>query len=194
MKKISTALVTTVAMSFALPAAAQSMSMSNGYVGLAIGQSSFKDACNDFSGAGVSCSDTDTAWRIFAGYQINKNFAAEVGYHNLGETSVSGGGANASVKASAWELVGLGILPFANQFAGYGKLGFYYGKTELDSNFGVSGSDTNTGLTYGLGLQWDATRNLGVRVEYQIYNDMGGDNSGKGDVSVFNIGAIWRFQ
>ena len=180
---------------FALPAAAQ-VSMSSTYAGTSVGQADFKDGCQDVTGPGVSCDDKDTAWRIFGGYQFNRNFAAELGYHNLGEIRASNAftGRTAKIKASAGELVGVGLLPFADQFGAYGKLGLYYGKTEATSNFGVSGDDTNTGVTWGIGLQYDPMPALGLRVEWQQYHDIGGDNSGKGNINVLNLAALWRFR
>jgi opacity protein-like surface antigen len=78
----------------------------------------------------------------------------------------------------------------------YGKLGGYYAKTELSSNIpGVGGADdNNTGLTYGVGVQWDALPNLGVRAEWQRYDNVGSDTTGEGDINVISVGAIWRFR
>lgn len=176
----------------ALPAAAQ-MSMSAAYVGASVGQSKFKGACEDLA-SGVSCDEKDTAWRILGGYQFSRYIAAEVGYHNFGKTSASAGGVNASVKANAWELVGVGLIPIGAQFGAYGKLGGYHGEAKLDSNVGASGTDTNNGWTFGAGLQYDVMPQLGLRGEWQRYRDLGGDNAGKGDIDVFSIGALWRFR
>src|SRR5947207_8518941 len=89
------------AAAFGLPAAAQ-MNMSAFYVGATVGQSKFKDSCTGLP-AGFSCDEKDTAWRILGGYQFSPNFAAELGYHNFGETKASGGGLEVKDKASAWE-------------------------------------------------------------------------------------------
>lgn len=194
MNRIGMALVSAIALAVALPAAAQGNLMSSVYVGGSIGQSKFKDGC---SGApGFSCDDKDTAWRLLAGYQFNRVLAAELGYHDLGKVTGSLGPANFEAKANAWELVGLGTFPLANQFGVYGKLGGYRGEVKLSNNFaGPSGKETNTGLTYGAGLQWDPLRQVGLRLEWQRYNDMGGDNvGGKKDVDVLSLGAVWRFQ
>ena len=64
---------------FALPAAAQ-LNMSSVYVGGSLGRSDYKVP-----------DETDTAWRLFGGYQLNRNFAAEIGYHNLGTVNFTGG-------------------------------------------------------------------------------------------------------
>jgi OOP family OmpA-OmpF porin len=177
------------AAAFALPAAAQ-MNTSAFYVGATVGQSKFKDSCTGLP-AGVSCDEKDTAWRILGGYQINRNFAAELGYHNFGETKASGGGVTASVKASVWELVGVGLFPVANQFGIYGKLGAHHGEAELTSNVGVSGKDTGNGWTFGGGVQWDVMPALGLRAEWQRYRKIGGEDN---DLDVLSLGGIWRFR
>lgn len=182
MKRISIALLGAVALALALPAAAQSNWMSSVYVGGAVGQSKFKDACNGLA----NCDDKDTSWGLFAGYQFGRTFGAELGYHDLGSASIPG----ASVDGKALELVGVGALPLGNQFSVYGKLGGYRGELK-----GGGIKETNTDLTYGLGVQWDFTRNLGVRGEWQRYPNMGGGDFGdETDVDVLRVAALWRFQ
>lgn len=163
------------------------------YVGGSLGQSEYKDSCEAPLPAGVSCDEKDTAWKIFGGYQINRNFAAEFGYTNLGETAASGGGVNATIEATAWELVGVASIPFANRFSLYGKLGFYRAETELRSNVAISGNETNTDLTYGFGVRYDFTRNVGIRGEWQRYSDVGGTATGEGHINVLSVGVIWKF-
>lgn len=195
MKRMSIAILGAAATALALPAAAQNNALSSVYIGGSVGQSKARDACDNIPGTGLSCDDKDTAWRLLGGYQFNRYFAAEIGYHDLGKVEASGLGANADVKANAWELVGIGKWPIGNQFGVYGKLGGYRGETKLNTNFGVSGKETNTDWTYGAGVEWDPLRNLGVRLEWQRYNQMGGDDvGGESDVDVVSLGAVWRFQ
>jgi opacity protein-like surface antigen len=173
------------ATTFSGVAAAQSMDMSAFYIGGSIGQSQLKDSCEGVA----DCDDKDTAWRFIAGYQINKSFAVELGYTDLGEASAPG----ASAEASALEVVGLGFLPLGNHFSLYGKAGFYRGTVEA-SGGGGSVDESNNGLTFGAGVQWDFGRNLGLRAEWQRYADVGGDDvGGETDVDVMNLGVIFRF-
>jgi OOP family OmpA-OmpF porin len=164
------------------------------YAGLTLGQSKQKDACDGVSGAGISCDDKDTAWRILGGYQFNKNLAAELGYTDVGEVSASGT-FSASIEAKIWELVAVGSWPFTPNFSAYGKLGMYRGDTDFSTNNPAfaNESESNTDLTYGIGVRWDFTKNLGARAEYQIYKDIGGGNIGEGDVDVISVGVIWKF-
>lgn len=46
------------------------------YVGASIGKAEAKDVCTGVSGPGVTCDDKDTTWKIFGGYQFNRNFSA----------------------------------------------------------------------------------------------------------------------
>ena len=182
-----------------MAAPAVSMAQARGdtgwYAGITVGQTDVKDVdCG-----GLSCDKKDTAFRILGGYQINRNFAAELGYHDLGKVTFSGSGVSANIKANVWELVGIGAYPFANQFSGYGKLGAYHGEAKLSASIAGLGSgslkETNTDLTFGLGVQYDVSRELGIRGEWQRYKNIGGDNvGGKSDVDVLSIGGIWRFH
>ena len=173
---------------FALPASAQ------WYAGAGVGQSKFKGDLSCAGTAPFSCSDTDTAFKIFGGYQINRNFAAETTYQDFGKASLSnGGGVNASIKSQAFDVSALGMLPFATHFAAYARLGVYFASSDGTSNVGINASKANSDLIYGLGLQWDPMSNLGVRVEYQVYSKVGGGDLGKGDIEVLGVSGLLRF-
>jgi OOP family OmpA-OmpF porin len=181
------------AMAFTGPALAQDTGF---YAGLHIGQSKAKDACEDLT----SCDDKDTAWKILGGYQFNRHLAVEIGYTDLGEVSATDLGATVSIESTAFEVVAVGIFPVANQFSVYGKLGMYRGDTDTsvsDPGGSASGSESNTDLTFGIGVRYDFTRNLGVRAEWQKYSDVSANDLDGGtveaDVDVISVGVIWRF-
>lgn len=183
---------------------AQGMSM-NGpdagwYVGGSVGQSKFDVDCTGAS----TCDDSDTAFRVFGGYMFNKHFGAELGYSDLGKLHVAGtvppfGVVNAELKATAFDLVVVGVLPFTSNFSGYGKVGMYRAESKLNGSIAALGSasqsDSNTDLTYALGLGYDFNKNLGIRGEWQRYSKLGTDSTGgEGDVDVFSVGVVWRFK
>ena len=162
------------------------------YIGGSVGEAS--GDCN--ATAQTSCDDKDSAWKIFGGYQLNRNFAVELGYSDLGEVS-SSGPFGTKVESTLWDLVAVGSLPLDNNFSLYGKLGAYRAEAELSSNVGVSGDKKTTDLTYGLGARYDFTRNLAVRAEWQRYQGIEVPNtvltSGDSDADVLNIGVLWKF-
>jgi len=177
---------------FAFPAAAQmrSPSLSSAYVGASLGQSKFKFDC----GGLPTCDQTDTALRLFLGYQFTPNIAAEIGYADLGKSKLGLGAFNGEVKATAWDLSAVGLWPLASQFSILGRLGIYHGETKLSGDFGDD-KDTKTGALFGLGGQFDLNRNIGFRAEWNRYNKMGGGNfSDNFNVDVLNVSALYRFQ
>ena len=182
------------------------------YAGVSAGQSKFKGACDSGGGATITnCKDTDTAWKIFGGYQFTPNLAVELGYNDFGRISgdatlALGGSSftgNAKIEATAFELTGVGALPLGHQFSLYGKLGVYYAETKASANVqqttppfasgSSSQSDNNSNLTFGLGARYDFTRNIAVRAEWQRFSKVGSDQTGKGDIDVLAIGGLYRF-
>lgn len=174
----------------ATPLAAQERGF---YVGASIGQATVKDSCEGLSGSGVSCDDTDTAWRIVGGYRFNRNFSAELGYTNFGKFQASGFGLSDEIKANAFELTGIGSFPVAERFSLFGKIGFYRADVQERTNFGFSADETNTDLTFGFGASFELSRAIALRGEWQRYSDVGGGDIGKADVDVFSLGVIVSF-
>jgi OOP family OmpA-OmpF porin len=177
----------------ALPVAAQDAGV---YIGGHIGQASAKDFCDGVGGPGVSCEDSDTAWKALVGYQFNRNFAVELGYINFGEVEARGPGGTVSVEATAFDLMAVGSLPVVDRFSVYGKLGLYRGETDGRANtvlLTASSSESNTDLTFGFGARFDISRNFAVRAEWQRYADVGGGDVGEDDIDVISIGALFRF-
>src|SRR6266850_6606156 len=187
-KVLIAALLSAAVMAAPAVSMAQARGDTGWYVGGSVGQSKTRHVdCAGFS----SCDTKAAAFRILGGYQINRNFAAELGYHDFGRATGSvpsaSGNINGNIKANAAELVGLGAYPFANRFSVYGKLGAYRAEAKLSTSQAGSGSaslkDRNTDLTFGFGAQYDVTREAGVRAEWQRYKSVGGDDTlGKHDI------------
>lgn len=182
------------------PASAQSTTaqyLSHAYLGGGIGQSKAKDGCSGVSGTGVSCDDKDTAFKLFAGYQLNRNFAAELGYTNLGKVNASVPGASTDIKTQLGELSAIGAFPVWQELSIFGRLGGYYADAKMEG--ALTGSKKTGGFTYGAGVQYDFMRNLGVRGEWQRYakikarEDATGAE-GESDYDLLAINVIWRFQ
>lgn len=177
--------------SVATPAAAQDLHRF--FAGASIGQTTASDGCSGIIVPGVTCNDSDTAWRILGGYQIDRNFAVELGYHDFGKVKATGFGVDGEVTANVWELVAVGTLPLRNRFSVYGKLGGYRGDTKLRSNAGFSGSDTNTDITFGVGGRYEFSQQIAFRAEYQAYQSVGGSTVGSSDFDVVSVGALFKF-
>jgi OOP family OmpA-OmpF porin len=119
-------------------------------------------------------SDDDIGFKIFGGYQFTRNIAAEIGYGMLFDKS--------DVEVTALEFVGVGLVPIAPQLSLMGKLGL--ANVEVDSR---AGSRDKTELTWGIGVQFDMSRNLALRALWQRYE------TDPDELDWFAIGAAWRF-
>jgi OOP family OmpA-OmpF porin len=179
----------------AAPAAAQDKGL---YLGGSWGQAEYADTCDDLALI-TGCKDNDRAWRLFGGYQFNRNLALELGYVDLGTVRAEGtffGTPTTFIgKARGVDLSGVLSFSIVERLSVFGKLGIYRIRTTTDVNFGGADSsegETNSGLTYGLGLGYDLWK-LGLRLEWQRYDNAGGGSTGEDTVDFMSIGALFRF-
>lgn len=126
-----------------------------------------------------------------AGYQYNKNLAVEAQFTGAGKaTDIAGN----TVKADALSLTAVGLLPLSDSFELLGKLGVASAKTTSSAgatNLGAS----RTGLTYGLGAQYNVTQNLGIRLVWDRYA-VATVNAGvktNANANVMTVGAVYKF-
>jgi OOP family OmpA-OmpF porin len=159
-KKWLVAMLGTAALTLSAGALAQQTTVPGFYIGAEVGQADFG-------------SEDDTSFKIIGGYQFHRNIAAEAGYGMLFDK----GGA----EVTALEIVAVGMFPVMDKLSVIGKLGFANVDVETSA-----GSDDKTELTYGLGVQYDFTRNLGARAQWQRYDT---DN----EVDVLSVGIVYRF-
>lgn len=210
-KRKKVALIGLLAATAGAPTIALAQQDAGFYIGASAGQAKINDACTRLTSGGFAggCDDKNTAWKIFGGYQFNRNFGVEGGYTNIGEATAIGTigttgnrrGRAGSVKAEAkgFELLTVGTLPINEQFAVYGKAGFFRWDVDMSGTRGrpsVAIDDKVTYLTLGVGLKYNLTKNLAARLEFQRYDDFGvGDNpfTGQMSVNVSSLGLQFKF-
>jgi OmpA-OmpF porin, OOP family len=164
------------------------------YAGGSIGQSA-SNLCQ--LPLGGTCEDQGTAYRLLGGYQVNRYLSLELGYSELADLTVTAGPLLQTLETTVFDLVVLGMLPLTGKVGAYGKLGLYRANSTATSNVpGLANAKVeNTGLTYAVGAQFDVTRNLGIRMEWQQYAGVGGMAfTGNSDYTVTSLGAVWRFK
>lgn len=185
-----------------LPAFAQD---SGWYAGASAGWSKYTDNCPNAIPVGASCDDSGGAYSVFGGYQFIKYLGVELGYVDLGKAGAAtpAAGTTETIKARGLELLGVGALPIGSRFELYAKAGVYV----VDVDYACSGctsisslSETATDFTYGLGAIVSFSKNIGLRLQYQRYKDVGFDTAigstaikAKGDIDAFTLGLIFRF-
>jgi OOP family OmpA-OmpF porin len=137
----------------------------------------------------------DTAFKVFGGYMFNRHFGVEGAYVNLGEASYSGdffglpvtGG---KVEVSGFNVAALGSYPITEQFSVFGKIGLFIWESEASDTTGglpFSNQADGTDISFGLGVGYNFTRNLGVRAEWERFklDDV--------DATLISLGVVWRF-
>ena len=196
MVKGAVAVAAVMAAAIAGPAAAQARNDSGIYLGGSAGMSQYSDVCER---SAVPCDETDGAFRVFFGYQFNRNWQLEIGGGHFGEATgsgpVLGGTGSFKWESYAWDLTGLGHVYIAGGLSVFGRLGLYMGRTSVDQEFpGGTQHDgkTNSGLTYGLGAAY-TLGHLGVRAEWQRYDNIGTNTLGTAEVDLFSVGVLIRF-
>jgi OOP family OmpA-OmpF porin len=123
--------------------------------------------------------ESDTGFKIYGGYQFNKNLGAEIGYVDGGKATFSGSGIpvlgigpfSGDAKATAFTFAAVGTLPLNESFALTGKIGLAAWDSKVSANAtGLSGSasDSGTDLLYGVGARYNLNKNWGVTLDYEV--------------------------
>lgn len=158
------------------------------YLELGIGQS-------DYSlGNGIGVFDSDeggTSYSVRGGGFFNSNFGMEIGYTNFGTIHRAGG----TTKAEGLNLSLIGKMPINQNFNLLAKLGTTYSKTDVSSNpvSGiVAGSESDFGLSYGMGAEYLLTPQWSGVLQYESQNmKFAGDRNDR--VGVTSLSARYRF-
>lgn len=183
------------------------------YVGASIGQSTSRidvkriDAtllAGGLTPIGTLRHEHDEAFKLFGGYQFNRNFALEFGYFNLGKynfrtDTTPVGTLNGKIELQGLNLDLVGTLPLAGGLSAIGRVGAQYARTR--DNFSSSGAITvlkpnpstnSVNYKFGAGLQYEFTQSFLMRLEAERYrvNDAVGN---KGDVNMYSLGVVIPF-
>lgn len=185
------------------------------YIGAGAGQSKGKapSDCTTLAGffdpGGFSCdADTsETAWKIFAGYEVNPYFALEASYVSLGTFKFKASGTAGGLPASAdvhdrrYGFSGDAIVtvPLSREFALLARVGVsnFTVQSSISSPTSESRSERPSGnkLDFGLGAKYGFTRNVAAQVEYQRFRDIADSSAtGKSDVDLISGSLIYRFR
>ncbi|MBT9594772.1 MAG: OmpA family protein [Vitreoscilla sp.] len=183
------------------------------YVGLSLGRATARidegRITSSLIGPGLSISslqrdDTGMGYKVFGGYQMNRNFALEAGYFNLGKTSFQAttlplGTLDGELKFEGINLDLVGTVGITERLSGIGRVGAQYARTR-DSFSGTGAvlvtnpnpGKNETNLKYGLGLQYAFSPSFMVRAEAESYrvNDAVGRH---GDVAMYSVGLVFPF-
>jgi OOP family OmpA-OmpF porin len=169
----------------------------------------------------TSLDDSDTGFGLAAGYQVNRNFAAELAYVDLGEISYDAAGTftdgldtldtdiavGQSASGPVFSL--LGIVPIGNRFSVYGRLGIALMDVEAKQSYSAvditdpdnvvadsgSVSTQRSNGVYGIGGEFSFNGRFGIRLEWDRFADVGSEDlTGEGDVDLISLGLRYNFR
>lgn len=156
----------------------------------------------DAFGIAIQQTEDEDDWEIaghgFLGYQVFPFFAFEGGYTFLGsfqsefQVVDDPGRFQVELKPHAWTLSGLVTTPPWRGLSAFGKVGAAFWKVDLDVDNGIgagvlarSQDARGVSVVWGFGGRFDFTRHLGIRAEWERFENVGSNSAtGRSDFDV----------
>ena len=177
------------------------------YIGTSLGTTRAQfnnDSIQGFSVTTRTQDNSSTGYKLFGGYQLNRNFSVEGGYFDLGRFNYSAntiplGTFTSDTRVRGLNLDLVGILPFNDNFSVFGRIGAAYAqnranfaRTGAASLINSSTSRNDTNLKVGLGMQYAITEALAVRAELERYR-ISDPVRHRGNIDMASVGLVYRF-
>lgn len=125
------------------------------YVGGALGKPDWHNPVN-----GISGDDGGTGLKVYGGYWFSPYLGTEIGYFDLGHAD----GVAGRARAKGGYADALGRFEFAPSWSLLGSAGLAYGRFTTPG-----GSDSSPALKLGVGVQYDLTKTVSLRAQYERY-------------------------
>lgn len=179
------------------------------YLGGGGGQTKFHDleevrtACTTV-GATCTVDDTDTGFKLFAGYRFGPYLALEGGYIDLGESvadSTVPVTATAELTAQGGFVSLLPQIPIGTVGAIFGRIGLSAVDAELTASAGGESFEDSSGaagLVFGAGAEVHLTPQVSIRGEWERHSfdealDIAGVEIEAPDIDLLSASIVFRF-
>lgn len=154
------------------------------YAGVGLGKASLEEDETGFDA-------DDTAFKVFGGYNFNRNFAVEVGYFDGGEPDDRFSIGTIEASFTGLNFSALGRLPLNDRFSVFGKLGFASYEVDAKARIGNSvvatDDDSDEDLSYGIGAAFNIGPSFEVRGEYEALDVSGGG------FDMLSVSGVYKF-
>lgn len=155
--------------------------------------------------------DDEDGWTFaahaFLGYEVCPFFAVEGAYTDLGSYDFEAqpiadpGRFSAKLSPRAWSVSGLVTTPVWKGFRAFGRVGAAFWNADLDVDdklgFGLlarSEHARGTSLVWGFGARFDVIRHVGIRVEWQRFENVGDrKKTGESDYDALLASLVFSF-
>ena len=163
-------------------ATAQAADQTGPYIGGSVGRA------HDGSDSPVAPTDrSDTSYKLYGGYGFTPNLGIELGYADLGRF----GTANGSLKARAVFADAVGTLPLASQWSAIGRVGVFNARLRNEDSINGDTRDSGTNVKVGAGLQYDLSKDVSLRGEWEHYKL--NTSGGKPNIDSYSLGVNYHF-
>lgn len=170
------------------------------YVGANVGKAKALDVSSDI-GSNVTINDKNSSWRIYGGYHYWDIMGFELGYNDLGKTTAQGTSMGSPFSDQdepiAIDALLVGTMRITDNISVVGKLGLFYFDVDSETTTGgTTRSDSASGgdYTYGLGAKYELGKQLGLRVEWQRFTEVGKGSAGQSRYDVFSAGLVFDIK
>jgi OOP family OmpA-OmpF porin len=174
---------------------AASRASAQGYLGASLGSTDADDgnAIPELIDAGTVDGE-DSGFKLFGGYQFNRNLAVELAYVDLGKLEYSGtfGGLSVTggkVQTTGFNASAVGIVPLSPSFSLFGKVGVFSWLAKARDVTGgapFAGEEDDADVSFGLGAAYHVNANFSVRAEWEQFEALD-------KISLISIGVAVRF-
>jgi len=166
------------------------------YLGANVGRSNANISCP----AATSCNDSDTAWKVYGGLEVNEYISMEAGYVNLGTVGYTGAKTGSrGTKGAILQLVGTYALNPSFTLMGRGGMNILGTDVKGTIAGTPNNSAWNTDVVWslGLGAQYNFTQSVGLRMEWEHYFKTGSPTfnggTGQADIDLLTAGLVHKF-
>jgi OOP family OmpA-OmpF porin len=166
------------------------------YLGASVCQSNSDVSCP----TGVTCDDSDTAWKIYGGMEINEYMSMEIGYVDLGEVKYSG--TPSGTRYTNGMIVDVvGTYAASPSFILSARGGMNFLNAEVNGTIAgtptLNTGDTDIAWSFGVGAQYNLTPVVGLRLDWERFFEVGSSNynggTGEADVDMLSAGIVYKF-
>jgi OOP family OmpA-OmpF porin len=157
------------------------------YAGAGVGEYNVKvDDIDDIGPIVGDFDESDTSYKVFAGYRFNPYISAELDYINLGKPESTVSGFPIQTKTDGWAPYVVGTLPLGI-FEVFAKAGWLFYDVDVDID-DFDASDSGDNIVYGAGVGVNLFEHLNVKLEYEEIDIENTDDS-----NALWLSAAWRF-
>jgi OOP family OmpA-OmpF porin len=157
------------------------------YVGLSLGQSDYSDTDSGLS--------KPIGYDIFVGYKFNKYVALEGEFRDFGKAKKTENLVETSYTLTEAGISVIGSYPI-NKVSLFAKLGMHSWILNYENTgpgFSRTGTESGTNMFYGIGADYEITKRVSVRLDYNKYELKLENNDKKYKIAHYSLGASYKF-